>query len=133
MDPNIVAVMLGIVSGAIGYWVSTFTIQPILRYRSIKNTVLIDFIYYAQVVNSCGLSDDLKALHRERVLANRKSSASLMGALLELPWWYSLGLRLRSRDPKRAAGQLIGYSNTTSWDDAVKIENSIRRNLGLPE
>jgi hypothetical protein len=45
----------------------------------------MDFIYYAQVVNADGLNDEMKTLYRERVLANRKSSAQLTVAILDLP------------------------------------------------
>lgn len=85
MDPKLVAVFIGIVSGATGYWFITFSIQPILRYKNIRNQVLMDFIYYAQVVNADDLNEEMKALYRERILANRKSSAQLTAAILELP------------------------------------------------
>ena len=133
MDPKLLAVVVGVVSGAIGYWFATFSIQPILRFRNYRNQVLMDFIYYAQVVNAEGLNDEMKALYRERVLANRKSSAQLTAAILELPWWYSQWLRVKGQDPTGAAAKLIGYSNTTDWDAAHDVEEYIRRNLGLPE
>jgi len=133
MDLKLLAVLIGMVSGAVGYWFTTFSIQPILRYKNIRNQILMDFIYYAQVVNGDGLNEEMKALHRERILANRKSSAQLTAATLELPWWYSLWLQLKGQAPTEAARKLIGYSNTTNWDDAHNIEDFIRRKLGLPK
>ncbi|MBL8501313.1 MAG: hypothetical protein JNL77_12140 [Nitrosomonas sp.] len=133
MDPKLWAVFIGIVSGAVGYWFTTFSIQPILRYKNIRNQVLMDFIYYAQVVNADDLNEEMKALYRERILANRKSSAQLTAAILELPWWYLQWLSLKGQAPREAARKLIGYSNTTNWGDAHDIEDFIRRKLGLPE
>ncbi|WP_275099993.1 hypothetical protein [Sedimenticola hydrogenitrophicus] len=133
MDPKLLAVLIGIISGAAGYWFSTFSIQPVLRYRNHRNPVLMDFIYYAQVVNADGLNDEMKALYRERVLANRKSSAQLTAAIFELPWWYMQWIRIKGQAPKEAAAKLIGYSNTKDWDAAHDIEDYIRRKLGLPK
>jgi len=75
----------------------------------------------------------MKKLFRERVLANRKSSAQLFAAIQDLPWWYSHYLKHRGIEPEKAATHLIGYSNTTDYEDAHKVEGAIRRNLGLPK
>lgn len=85
MDVSLWAALIGIMAGGIGYWFSTFVMQPILRFRNIRNRVLRDFIYYAQVINADGLNDDMKKLYRERVLSNRKTSADLTAAILDLP------------------------------------------------
>ena len=132
MDVNLLAALIGIVAGAFGYWFTTFSMQPILRYRNLRNKVLTDFIYYAQVVNAEKLNDEMKALYRERVLANRQTSAQLTAAVLELPWWYSCYLKFRKRSPAEAAKHLIGYSNTTEYDQAHKVQAAIRKQLGLP-
>lgn len=83
MDTSILAALIGIVAGAIGYWFATFSVQPILRYRDLRNKVLSDFIYFAQVINANGLNDEMQELHRKRVLANRKASAALSAAVFE--------------------------------------------------
>ncbi len=131
MDVNIQAVLLGIVSGAFGYWFSTFSVQPILRYRNVRNKVLIDFVYFAQVRNVEGLNEEMQELYQERVLANRKSSAELNAATDELPRWYRMYLKFRGFHPIEAARQLIGFSNTTEYESSRKLEHSIRKNLGL--
>ncbi|MDO9269754.1 MAG: hypothetical protein Q7T96_11680 [Methylobacter sp.] len=92
----------------------------------------MDFIYYAQVVNAEGYNDEMQKLFRERVLANRKSSAQLSAAVQELPYWYLLFLKCKGYAPEAAASHLIGYSNTTDYDQADKVEDFIRRKLGLP-
>ena len=132
MDIKLLAVFIGIFFGAFGYWFSIFSMQPILRYREVKNQILIDFIYYAQVINAEDLNDEMQKLYRERILANRRSSAQLSAALLELPQWYKLYLKFRKVNPHGAAISLIGYSNTTDYDKAYDRENSIRESLGLP-
>lgn len=86
--------------------------QPIFRYTDILNQVLIDFIYYAQVVNAGGLNKEMKALYRERVQANRKTSSQLTAAILDLPKWYLNLLRFKGISPNKVAKKLIAYSNT---------------------
>ena len=97
MDVNLWAVLIGIVAGALGYWFTTFSMQPILRFRDFRNQVLMDFIYYAQVINADGLNDKMKALYQERVLANRRASAQLSAAIQDLPRWYLFYLKRRGK------------------------------------
>jgi hypothetical protein len=132
MDIGLLGALIGICSGAIGYWFTTFSVQPILRYRDRSNQVLVDFIYYAQVINADGLNEEMQALHRERGLANRKTSAALSAAILDLPAWYRWYLNCKGLAPRDAAKHLIGYSNTTDYEQAHKVEDFIRRKLGLP-
>lgn len=132
MDVELWAVFIGIVAGVVGYWFSTFIMQPILRFREIKNQILMDFIYYAQVVNADNLNDEMKALFRERILANRKKSAQLSAATIDLPRWYLSYLKRKGITPLEAAQHLIGFSNTTQYEQAHKVQGAIRRKLGLP-
>ena len=132
MDVTLLVAIIGILAGAIGYWFTTFLMQPILRYRNLKHKVLADFIYFAQMRNAEGLSDDMKKLLRERVLSNRKSSSELTATIQELPYWYLKYLRIKGHQPEEAAKHLIGFSNTTEYDQSHKIESLIRRQLGLP-
>jgi len=132
MEIKLLALLIGVFFGAIGYWFSTFSMQPILRYREIKNQILMDFIYYAQVINAENLNDEMKKLYRERILANRKASAQLSAALLVLPRWYRFYLNWKKLNPSSAASNLIGFSNTTDHDKAYDRENFIRKSLGLP-
>lgn len=132
MDPRLWAILIGALTGAIGYWITTFWMQPLLRYQSIRNQILIDFIYYAQVVNANGLNEEMQQLYRERILANRKTSAQLFAAALNLPRWYLWYLQRRGINPAIAASHLIAYSNTTEYGLAHQMEQSIRKYLGLP-
>jgi hypothetical protein len=106
--------------------------QPILRYRNIRNQILIDFVYFAQVINADGLNEEMQDLFRKRNLANRKSSAELRAAILDLPGWYKFYLKLWGLNPSKAAKHLIGFSNTTEYDQSHKLEAAIRKALGLP-
>jgi len=133
MDVSLLAALIGIVAGAFGYWFTTFFMQPILRFRNLRNKVLMDFIYYAQVINADGLNDEMRNLYRERILANRKLSAELSAAFLDLPFLYLSYLKYKKHNPAEAARHLIGFSNTTEYDQSHKVESLIRRQLGLPE
>lgn len=131
MDEKLLAVLIGTLAGAAGYWINTFWMKPILQYREVRMKVFADFIYYAQVVNAEGLSDRMKQLYDERVFSNRRNSAELAACLAELPLWYKWWLHLRNRSPETAVANLIGYSNTTDWDNADKRQKAIKRALGF--
>ena len=133
MDVNLLSALIGIVAGALGYWFTTFSMQPILRFRDIRNQVLMDFIYYAQVINAEGLNEEMQTLYRQRILANRRSSAQLSAAIQDLPQWYLSFLRRKGHRPEEAGRHLIGYSNNTDYEIAYKLEDAIRRKLGLPK
>lgn len=132
MDINIITALIGIFSGAVGYWFSTFSVQPILRFRQVRARVHSEFIFYAQVIKSDNLNDEMRQLHRERIRSNRKSSADLSAAYVELPGWYRRYLNWRGRRPEDAVRHLIGYSNTFDYDDAHKLEEKVKNALDLP-
>ena len=102
MDINLITALIGIAAGAFGYWFATFAVQPILRFREIRHRIHSEFIYYAQVVNANRLNEEMQALHRERILANRKSSAQLSAAYIELPFWFRRYLNVRRLCPQKA-------------------------------
>ena len=132
MNINLITALIGILAGAVGYWFATFSVQPILRFREIRARVHSEFIFYAQVINADNLNDEMKELHRERIRSNRKSSAELSAAYIELPGWYRRYLRWRGRRPEEAVKHLIGYSNTYDYDDAHSLEDKIKKALDLP-
>lgn len=132
MDINLITALTGILAGAVGYWFATFSVQPILRFREVRARVHSEFIFYAQVIKADNLNDEMKELHRERVRSNRKSSAELSAAYIELPGWYRNYLTFRGRRPEAAVSHLIGYSNTYDYGDAHKLEDKIKKALDLP-
>ena len=133
MDIGLLSALIGLVAGAFGYWFTTFNMQPILRFRDLRNQVLMDFIYYAQVINAESLNEKMQSLYCERVLANRRASSQLTAAIQDLPKWYLTYLKHKGYRPEEAARHLIGYSNTTEYEQAHKVEAAIRKQLGLPE
>jgi hypothetical protein len=132
MDEKLIAVLVGIAAGAAGYWITTFWMKPILQYRELRTKVFADLIFYAQVVNADGLNDRMKELYEGRIASNRRNSADLAACLLELPWLYKWWLRFRlAQSPKQVVTHLIGYSNTTNYDDADKRVKAITKALGI--
>jgi hypothetical protein len=131
MDKSLITALIGVASGAIGYWFTTFWMKPILQYRELRSSVLADFVFYAQVVNADGLNDRMRKLYEDRVASNRRHSAELVACLLDLPIWYRWWLRVRGQSPEKAARHLIGYSNTTDYDDADKVARAIKNALGF--
>lgn len=132
MDINLITALIGVGSGAIGYWFTTFSVQPILRYLKVRSRIHADFIYYAQVIKADHLNDEMQVLHRQKILANRRASADLSATYIELPFWYRRLLQLRGQNPEIAARNLIGYSNTTDYDNAHDHEERIKKSLNLP-
>src|SRR5688500_8264825 len=118
IDDKLLAALIGTVAGTMGYWFTTFWMKPILQYRELRSRILIDFIYYAQVINTDGLAKRMQDLGDQRIEANRKCSAELRACVLELPCWYKWWLSWRGRQPQRAATELMGFSNTHEYDDA---------------
>lgn len=131
MDEKLLAVLIGVIAGAIGYWINAFWMKPILAYRDLRLKVFGDFIFYAQVITAEGLNDRMKKLYDERVFSNRRNSADLAACLTDLPSWYKWWLRKKGQTPRVAVEQLIGYSNTTDWDTADKRQKAIEKALGF--
>jgi hypothetical protein len=130
MDEKLLVMLIGAAAGTVGYWVNTFWMTPILQYRELRMTVFADAIFYAQVVNAEGLNDRMQKLYEDRIVANRRSAADLAACLVELPDWYKWWLRLRGCAPDRAASNLIGYSNTSDYEQAAKVMRAIKKSLG---
>ena len=105
--------------------------KPILQYRELRSKVLIDLIFYAQVINADGLNERMQQLYEDRVVANRRLSAELTACILELPYWYKWWLRSRGHMPGRAATDLLGFSNTTDYEAASKRVERIKAALGI--
>ena len=130
MDEPLLAVLIGVITGTVGYWFTTFWMKPILQYRELRSKVLIDLIFYAQVINADGLNERMKKLYEDRIVANRRLSAELTACLLELPFWYRWWLGLRGHMPERAATGLIGFSNTTDYEAASRRVEGIKIEIG---
>jgi hypothetical protein len=131
MDEKLIAVLVGVAFGAVGYWFTTFWMKPILQYRELRTKILIDLIFYAQVVNAEGLNERMQRLYEERTLSNRKHSAELTACLLEIPCWYKFLLRMQGCKLETAAQDLMGFSNTTEYETAAQLVERIKAALGI--
>lgn len=131
MDEKLIAALVGVVTGALGYWFTTFWMKPILQYRELRSRIFADLIFYAQVVNAEGLNERMQKLYEDRVASNRRCSADLAACLLELPFWYRRWLHSRNHMPDRVVTELIGLSNTTEYDAADARVERIKVALGL--
>lgn len=131
MDEKLLVVLIGLVGGAFGYLVTTFWMRPILRYGELRQQILSDLIFYAQVINAEGLNEEMQELYRTRVEANRHHCANLIACLLDLPRVYQGWLKCRGHCPETAAIQLMGLSNTTDYDQAARRIEKIKKCLGI--
>ena len=131
MDEKLLSVLIGVAAGAVGYWFTTFWMKPILQYRELRSKILVDLIFYAQVINAEGLNERMQKLHGERIESNRRSSAELVACVLELPVWYKYSLRLKGQSPEQAATHLLGFSNTTEYAAATECVERIKVALGF--
>lgn len=131
MDSKLVSVLVGLVGGAVGYLLTIFFMRPILRYGELRQQILSDLIFYAQVVNADGLNEEMKKRYYARVEANRRHSADLTACYFELPWVYRQWLRIKGHCPETASVQLMGFSNTTDYDKADKRIQKIKECLGF--
>ena len=131
MNNTLSTALIGVATGAVGYWVTTFWMRPILRYHEIRSQILIDLVFYAQVINADGLNDKMKALYNDRIESNRLRSAELTACTFELPCWYKCWLCLTGSSPEKAASNLIGFSNTTDFDSADKRIELIKKALNI--
>lgn len=132
MDNSLIVALIGITAGTFGFWFATFSVQPILLFKEIRSRIHAELIYYAQVINADELNDEMQCLHRERIMANRKSSADLSAAYINLPLWYRFYLKHRCQVPQIAVKHLIGYSNTKDYDESHAHEDAIKKSLNLP-
>ena len=131
MDEKLIGVFIGIAAGAVGYWIGTFWMRPILKYLEIRAKVFADFIFYSQVVKANGLDDKMRALCEDRILANRRNSADLAACLSDLPQLYKWWLKCKGQLPELAITNLIGYSNTTEYEQANNRAKLIKSALGF--
>lgn len=132
MTAEMQTLLIGLAAGSAGYLLVTFQLQPLLRYREIRERVHSDLIYFADATNADGLPDEMKQRMWARVSANRRHSSDLRAAFCSLPWWYRKWIAFRGHDPEQVALDLMGLSNTFKQGDAAARVERIRAGLGLP-
>lgn len=131
MDDKLESVIIGLLGGALGYLLTTFYVRPVLRYGELRQQIISDLIFYAQVVNADGMSEEIKNRYHARVEANRRHSADLTACYFELPWLYRRCLKIKGHCPETVSTQLMGLSNTSDYDQADLRVKKIKKCLGI--
>jgi hypothetical protein len=128
---EILSVLITILFGAIGYYFSTFYIQPILHFKKIRQNTLTDLIFYANVVNDKNLKEEIKDRYYKRIESNRLSSCELIACIETLPKCYKEYLKCKGIDIHNAALLLMKLSNCSIDLEAAELTDSIIKTLGF--
>lgn len=131
--PTLVTSVIGIASGAVGYFVVTFWMKPLLQYLELRSKTLTDLIFYANVHGATGLVEDEMKRGREGQNALRRDAAQLLACFEELPWFYRAYLSSQKRDLQGCAEALIGLTNTLDFDAADTKRKYVLKHLGASE
>ena len=123
--------LLSVGAGALGYLVVTFWVQPILRYRELKYRVTADLVFFANAMELQKQDGTLREDTLERKDSNRRCASELKAIYSDLPLSYRLLLKTRKESPVEASKDLIGLSNSSSWEDGLEYERGLRKNLGM--
>lgn len=113
-----VILLCSLIAGGCGYLVVTFWMNPILRYLQLRHEVTSDLIFFANVITTDDLCDELKERHNTRRRQNRKHAAEMAACYYRLPHWYKWLLERREEKPLIASSSLIGLSNCNTHDSA---------------
>lgn len=131
MEANI-SMVAGLVSGVIGYILTTFGMEPVIRYRDVRHAIVRDLVLYANAIVPMSAPNKPDPRVQKRQKANRERSAELHAVIVRLPRLYRKYLVWVSEDPEIAASQLIGLSNTSDSGDADRRITKIREALRVP-
>lgn len=126
-------ILLGIIAGGISYLVVNFWMNPLLRYLDIKHQVTSDLVFYANVIDTDGLNDEMQERRKNRREKNRKHAAEIRACYYRLPNWYRWYLKITGEDPVSASKNLIGLSNSSKEENGEKHITRLRRALKIPE
>lgn len=122
-----------LIAGSCGYLITTFWINPILRYLQIRHDVTSDLIFFANVISKENVNEELLRRHEERRVSNRKHASEISACFYRLPKWYQWLLRRRGEDPINASRNLIGLSNSTTNDQAEPHLRGLKKALCLAD
>jgi hypothetical protein len=130
---EILTLVLGLAAGVVGYFFTTFWMEPILHYRRLRHEVISDLIFYRDAINFEHGSLAIRKRAEERSLANRRHGAELIACYHQLPKYYRRGLRKRGVDPSAAAVEMLGLSNIWDWAQAEPRVRRLEKVLGIPQ
>ena len=128
---EITVTVIGILAGVIGFLLTNFYFQPVLRYREIIDQVTSDLVFYANAIRAQGLNDEMRQRVFDRMTANRRHSVDLAACFYRLPREYEWYLRRTGEDPANASIELMGFSNTDEFDAADIRMKKIQAYLGI--
>lgn len=148
MEPYL-TLFIAVLAGLVGFFSSTFWIQPILRYRDIRSKIIERLIYLSDVYeddstnyfkehseNNVDVQEVLnfeKKRMKEKYFEGRKLSGELHGVILYLPNWYkSFFLKRRDENPWEAKNQLIGFANSRDYKETILRIRNIQKLLKIP-
>lgn len=123
--------LLSVLAGGTGYLIVTFWVRPILRYRDIKYEVAADLVFFANALDLQKQDESLRADTLQRQENNRRHAAQLVAIYPDLPRWYQWWLRKRDEAPRKASGELIGLSNSSTREDAKDYIKGVKKHLRL--
>jgi uncharacterized protein (DUF3820 family) len=132
MNSSLIAPTIGIISGSAAYFITTFWLQPILKYREIKQRILSDLIFYADAISNKVISAEQQSRVNERSDANRRASADLAACTLLLPNWFLYWLLRRKECPRGAVEELMELSKDFDYPSAERRVAKIKSCLRLP-
>lgn len=126
---EILATLIAVIAGAVGFLIASFWYRPIIRYKEIRSQIMADLVFYANAISPDGLNDDMKLRFEKRTEVNRIRAAELAAITVELPCWYKKFLENRNENPGLAHSELIGLSNTFEFEAASKRMEKIQQLL----
>ena len=121
--------LLGLATGALGYWIATFWMKPLVFYLELRSRIMADLLFYADVTYKL---DDAHVQKRapERCDKFRRHASDLHAAAIGLPCWYSWYLTVRKRRPQEVAIRLYRLSDTQDYGPAAKITSQAMKLFG---
>ena len=128
---EILATLIAVISGAIGYLIASFWYRPTIRYKEIRSQIMADLVFYANAIIAEGLNEEMKLRFEKRTEVNRMRAAELAAITVELPCWYKQFLEKRNEHPGQAHSELIGLSNTFEFEAASKRMEKIQQLLRI--
>src|SRR6266480_1132334 len=111
--------LLSIGAAAVGYLIVTFWVRPILRYRETKYRVAADLVFFANAMELQKQDGTLREDTLRRKDSNRRCASELKTIYSDLPFWYRFLLERLKENPIEASADLIGLSNSSSWNDGL--------------
>ena len=131
--PSIYELIAATVTGAAGYCITNFVMQPILHYKKVRQETACELIIFANAIAALPSDKDVQQTRVfERMTAQRKRSAELLAAYVCLPRPYIYLLHWLGENPADAASELLGLSNTSDQKDGVMRMQNVQRLLRLP-